>query len=142
MKQFLLKSQSGLNHYYDYHFFQFSQNCVWHLHLIVTLNIPKIFDQKILILFCYLLKKPFKPCSSKTISRWIKIVLQKSGINTDIFKAHSTTHASTSAPARKGLNIDVINKAACWTRSSAVFEKFYNRPVSDDTQFAESVGLS
>ena len=34
--------------------------------------------------------KPFKPVSSSTIARWIKEILALSGIDTDIFKAHST----------------------------------------------------
>ena len=40
--------------------------------------------------------KPYKPLSRDTISRWVKAVLQYSGIYVTIFKPHSTRSASTS----------------------------------------------
>ena len=40
--------------------------------------------------------KPYGPVSSDTISRWVKFVLQSSGIDVNIFKPHSTRSASTS----------------------------------------------
>jgi len=39
--------------------------------------------------------KPFGLVSRDTISRWVKFVLQSSGINVNIFKPHSTRSAST-----------------------------------------------
>lgn len=39
--------------------------------------------------------KPYGLVSRDTISRWIKLVLQSSGINVNIFKPHSTRSAST-----------------------------------------------
>ena len=42
------------------------------------------------------LHKPFKPVSRNTISRWIKSVLELAGIDTAIFKAHSTKVAAVS----------------------------------------------
>ncbi|KAI8441190.1 hypothetical protein MSG28_009421 [Choristoneura fumiferana] len=57
-------------------------------------------------------KKPHKQITSQTISRWIKLTLNKSGIDTSIFTAHSTRHASTSAANRLGVNIDTIRKTA------------------------------
>ena len=42
-------------------------------------------------------KRPHKAVSSATISRWMKQVLAESGINTDVFKAHSVRAASSSA---------------------------------------------
>jgi site-specific recombinase XerD len=55
-------------------------------------------------------KKPYKAITSQSLSRWIKHVLQKSGIDTSMFTAYSTRHASTSAVKRKGINIDLIKK--------------------------------
>ncbi|KAI8422105.1 hypothetical protein MSG28_009993 [Choristoneura fumiferana] len=75
-------------------------------------------------------KKP-RPASSQTIGRWIKQVLQESGINPNIFGAHSTRHATTSAASRAGISVEVIRKAAGWSDQSAVFANFYNRPVVD-----------
>lgn len=55
-------------------------------------------------------KKPFKAATAATLGHWIKHVSAKSGLNTDIFTAHSTRHASTSAAKRKGVNIDLLRK--------------------------------
>lgn len=77
-------------------------------------------------------KKPFKSASTQTLSRWVKEVLFESGVDTDVFTAHSIRHASTSAAKRKGVNIDLIRKAAGWTKKSATFTKFYDRPISQN----------
>lgn len=84
-------------------------------------------------------KKPYKEATSQSISRWIRLVLDKSGINTSIFTAHSTRHASTSAAVNRGINIDTIRKTAGWTASSDVFAKFYNRPLMRLNNFADAI---
>ena len=55
---------------------------------------------------------PHKPVSPKTIARWVVETLEKSGINTTTFKAHSTRAASTSSARCKGLSLTEIAKAA------------------------------
>ncbi|KAJ8914652.1 hypothetical protein NQ315_017349 [Exocentrus adspersus] len=77
-------------------------------------------------------KKPYRPASSQTISRWIKITLRESGIDTNLFKSHSIRHATTSAAAEGGVSLDVIYKTAGWTEKSTTFAKFYNRPLAPD----------
>lgn len=85
-------------------------------------------------------KRPYHAASSQSISRWIKQTLEDSGINTNIFSAHSTRHASTSLAERQGINIDIIRKTAGWTKSSCSFAKFYNRPiVGNDLEFAKTI---
>lgn len=85
-------------------------------------------------------KKPHNKMSSQRLSHWIKDTLRDSGLDTSVFTAHSTRHASTSAANKLGVNIDVIRKTAGWTDSSSVFAKFYNREiVSDLNQFAHSI---
>lgn len=84
-------------------------------------------------------KKPHKKVTSQTLSRWIKDMLANSGINTNLFKAHSTRHASTSAASRAGVSIDEIRKTAGWTENSSVFAKFYNCQIKDKLCFAESI---
>lgn len=84
-------------------------------------------------------RRPYKKATSQTISRWIKDTLTKSGIDTQIFKAHSTRHASTSTANRQGINIDVIRRTAGWSNKSATFAKFYNRPLIDKHSFARAV---
>lgn len=84
-------------------------------------------------------RKPFKAASRETISRWIRSILVKSGIDLK-FKAHSTRHASTSAALAKGIDIAVIKKTAGWSQGSHVFAKFYNRPIKPTgTDFAATV---
>ena len=84
-------------------------------------------------------KKPYHAASSQTISRWIKNTLEASGIDTEIFSAHSTRHASTSAAARNGINIENIRKTAGWTENSRVFARFYNRPINTAENFTAAV---
>ena len=77
-------------------------------------------------------QKPHKAVSKDTISRWIKLTLQKAGINTTIFKPHSTHSASTSAAAASSLDITKILKTANWTRAST-FQKFYRKDIVKST---------
>ncbi|KAL0893421.1 hypothetical protein ABMA27_015006 [Loxostege sticticalis] len=81
-----------------------------------------------LLLTC---KKPYRAATAQTIRRWIKDILESSGVDTTIFNAHSTRHASTSAALRAGVSLDVIRRCAGWSEQSATFANFYNRPVID-----------
>lgn len=84
-------------------------------------------------------KKPHRPASKQTLSRWVRDILGASGIDTSIFKAHSTRHAVTSAALRKGVSVQAIKKTAGWTESSKTFAKFYNRPLCGPDNFLESI---
>ena len=66
--------------------------------------------------------KPHRPVSSSTIARWLKGLLGKAGVDTEIFKVHSIRSASASAAAAAGITTSDILKAADWT-SEAVFQK-------------------
>lgn len=85
--------------------------------------------------------RPYKNATAQTISKWIKAVLSESGVDTTLFRAHSTRHASTSAANAAGVSIDIIRKTAGWTSSSYTFAKFYNRPIVDASEYARSVCL-
>lgn len=74
-------------------------------------------------------KSPFKKASSQTISRWLKSTLQECGIKNS-FSGHSTRHASTSKAFAKGLDVNIIKKAAGWSPESRVFAKYYNRNIA------------
>ena len=67
------------------------------------------------------------PVTSSTIARWLKTCLQKAGIDTTKFTAHSTRAAAATKAAMSGLTVDEIMKAADWS-SEGVFQKFYYRP--------------
>lgn len=71
--------------------------------------------------------KPYKNASKDTISRWIKTTLHKAGVP-PCFTAHSTRAASTSADARKGINLMAIMHKAGWS-SVNTFHKFYNKAL-------------
>ncbi|KAL4703248.1 hypothetical protein ACJJTC_002468 [Scirpophaga incertulas] len=86
-------------------------------------------------------KKPHLAVSVNTLSRWVKMVLSASGINTTIFSSHSTIHASTSTAFMKGVSIDEIRWTAGWTDTSTTFAKFYNRPILNNHKFAVAVIL-
>ena len=73
------------------------------------------------------------------LSRRIKNVLNDSGVDTSIFKSHSTRHASTSLASIKGVNLVEIRKTAGWSAKSNVFAKFFNRPIVSDHEFANSI---
>ena len=85
-------------------------------------------------------KKPHHEVSTQTISRWVKQCLMNSGIDTNVFKAHSTRHAATSAASERGLDFDTIRRSAGWTEQSKSFARFYKRPIINDSHvFAKSV---
>ena len=102
-----------------------------------TRSIRSMEDEKILISFV----KPYKYVTSQTVSRWIKLVLRKSGIDTSAFTAHSTRHSSTSSAKRRGVDIEHIRKVAGWTDTSNVFTRFYERPIVQSSNFANVVLL-
>ncbi|CAG7827160.1 unnamed protein product [Allacma fusca] len=86
------------------------------------------------------LPSPHVPVTSQTNSRWIKAVLKSSGIDTNIFCAHSVRHAATSAASRGGLSLDLIRQRAGWSATSSVFARFYNRPIqASEDSFARTV---
>jgi len=77
------------------------------------------------------------PVTSSTIARWIKTCLQEAGIDTGIFRAHSTRGAASSKAAWSGVTVSDILQAADWL-SESTFLKFYHR--SSDTNNKSSFG--
>ena len=73
-------------------------------------------------------KKPHSPISRQTISRWIKSVLQSSGIDIKMFGGHSTRMASASKAANVGIGLQAILNTCSWT-SSGNFRKHYERSI-------------
>ena len=66
-------------------------------------------------------------------------MLKKSGIDTSVFTAHSTRHASTSTAARNGADIETIRRAAVRSEKTSVFARRLNRPLTEETVFASSI---
>ncbi|MEW8548627.1 MAG: hypothetical protein AB2693_34430 [Candidatus Thiodiazotropha sp.] len=68
----------------------------------------------------------YKEVSTSTIARWLKNILDLSGINTETFKAHSYRSASVSAAFSRGCSLKNILDTADWS-SDKTFKKFYCR---------------
>ena len=88
------------------------------------------------LLICY--KAPHGPASKDTISQWIKQTMKAAGIDTTVFKSHSTRSAATSAAKAANVPIQEIMNTAGW-RSDSTFAKFYDYPIRRDNNFAEAV---
>ena len=74
-------------------------------------------------------KKPFKPATTNTVSRWVKTVLNEAGVDTDVYKPGSTRMAAASKAKRGGVPLDEILKQGGWTRRTT-FADFYDRPIN------------
>lgn len=72
--------------------------------------------------------KPFKPVSSSSIARWVKLGMQFAGIDLLRFQPHSLRGAMASQSFWKGGKLDDILKAADWS-SSYTFAKHYCKPI-------------
>jgi len=81
-------------------------------------------EQQLLVSY----QKPYKKVSRDTISRWIRTVMQLSGLDLTVFKAHSTRAASTSAAKRAQVPIQDIIDRAGWS-SAQTFATFYKREI-------------
>ena len=83
--------------------------------------------------------KPHKKVGKQSISRWIKLLLKKAGIDTEIFTAHSTRSASCSKASQQGVGLDTILKTANWA-NSATFAKYYKKNVIQEKEtFGQAV---
>lgn len=85
------------------------------------------------------IKPPHVGVTSQTLSRWLKSVLELANVDTNIYKAHSFRHVSTSKAMNNNVNLDVIFSRAGWSKGSLTFARFYNRPVDDRYKFADAV---
>lgn len=84
-------------------------------------------------------RKPYKPVSAQTISKWLKKLLFMSGIDCDRFTAHTFRHASSSKAAMSGLNTDSIMKCVGWSPRSRVFATYYKKQIESSDSYANAV---
>ena len=82
--------------------------------------------------------EPHCKVSKDTFTRWIKTVMTHSGIHTRLFRAHSTSSATTSMAAHAGLPTDDILRAAGWS-TEMTFVKYYNKPIQKTVSFGHCV---
>lgn len=79
-----------------------------------------------------------KKVTTSTVARWLKSVLQLSGIDVNCFKAHSFRSAASSAASSKGCSVKNILDTADWG-SEKNFKKFYFRHSVKDLSFTNAV---
>ena len=71
-----------------------------------------------------------KPVQRASISRWIREVLDLSGIDTSTYAPHSTRGASISEATRRGASSMQIMKQGNWS-NLGTYQGYYNREVHD-----------
>ena len=74
------------------------------------------------------LKSPHKSVGASTVACWIKEVLANSGIDVDMFSAHSTRGAAASKAFSAGVPVERILKTGGWS-SESVFSRHYKFEV-------------
>ena len=85
------------------------------------------------------LVQPHTPVTTSTISRWLREIMTESGVNTELFKAHSVRGASTSKASKEGLSVGQIIEKANWSRAET-FQKFYCRAIKEsETNYQDKV---
>ena len=76
--------------------------------------------------------KSWKPVTKATLARWLKMVLNLSGINTTEYSAHSFRGASLSNAFFKGAPIEKIISAGNW-KNIDTFKNHYCAPAYDSS---------
>ena len=82
--------------------------------------------------------KPHNPITVDTIRRWLKQTMEKAGIDVNRFGSYSTRSASASKAASSNFPMNLIMKAAGWSRQST-FERFYLRDIEPQIQLSDHV---
>jgi len=72
--------------------------------------------------------KPHKPVSKSTLRRWICMVLEEAGIDTSVFKSHSSRAAAATAAKSNGIPIAEILATAGWSNSKS-FKTYYDKVI-------------
>ena len=83
-------------------------------------------------------QKPHHAVSASTISRWVKSLLKRAGVDSSKFGAHSTRAASSSAAKQAGVPIMDILSTGEWS-SERTFARHYSVPIQKKNNFAEAI---
>ena len=78
-------------------------------------------------------KKPYKQVTTSTLSRWMKCLLEVSGIDVKVFKGQSVRTDAASAAHRAGASISYIRLST--------FSRYYNKPLCNTkgSSFSQTV---
>ena len=84
--------------------------------------------------------KPHGQVSRDTISRWLKIVMTRGGIDVKKFSSHSVRSAAVSKASAKFVSVDKVLKVAGWSNAKT-FAKFYKKPIETSSSVFQNVVL-
>ena len=71
---------------------------------------------------------PHHVVSTTSLSRWLQSAMAAAGIDTSVFKAHSSRSAVTARSRDQGFSLQQILNSAFW-RSESTYRRFYQREV-------------
>ena len=77
--------------------------------------------------------KPHGRVGRPTIARWVRLGLSRAGVDSKVYKAHSTRMASTSKALDASVPLTNIMAAAGWA-NAGTFAKFYHRSTKKSFQ--------
>ena len=80
--------------------------------------------------------KPHGPVSKSTLSRWLKTLMCKSGIDVNKYTTHSIRAASASK-AKLSVPIEIILKSVGWS-SARTFARFYDKEIENKCKHYQS----
>ena len=69
--------------------------------------------------------KTHYPASKDSLARWVKEVMGNSGIDTEIFKPHSTRLASNSVAYKLGISLQEVLKRGQWSNAGTFFTHYF-----------------
>ena len=84
------------------------------------------------------LTKPHQGVTPETISRWLRDILKRSGIDTSVFTSHSIRHASSSKAKVRGATVKDIMDKGRWA-STSTWHRFYYKQVLGEEPFQRAV---
>ena len=105
------------------------RNCAMRYYILKTE--PKRRSRKLLVSY-----KTFKEITTSTVARWLKQILDRFGINSKYFTAHSFRGASSSAAYAQGVHLSEIMEIANWA-TAKTFYTYYHKEAT--CNFSNSV---
>lgn len=73
------------------------------------------------------------PIRPSTMSSWVVLVVERSGVNITIYKAHSIRSAASTKAVEKGHSIQAVKEHDGWSLNLNTFERFYYKPIAQDS---------
>ena len=71
--------------------------------------------------------KPFQAVQPCTLAKWLLTAMDRSGVDTSSYRAHSVRSAGASAMLRRGMSLQQVLQRANWSSTSRTFAVYYDR---------------